>query len=313
MDEQTTGGEQINVVEGNWYDDFAGDDQTRVEQLSKFDSFDAFLEDYNGTKNRDWRAEIAGDDEKFLSKLQRFDSPAAFGSTYREAEQKIRSGDIGPAKPGPDASEDEIKEYRRELGLPLEAEGYLKDLPEGLVIGEDDKEIVGKFLETMHEANAPKEYVHQTLQFYNELEEQMQETLVEADTYHKQEAEDALREVWGGDFRANLNVINSLFDAHMSKEAKEELLNGRYADGRGFMNNPEILQFFAEIGRKINPLSTILPRGEDDIKGLEAEIAEIEKFMQTNRADYNKDQKMQDRLLQLYQMRLDYQRNENAA
>ena len=137
-------GGQQNPVQGNWYDEYAGEDEARIEQLSQFDSFDAFLEDYNGLKSADWRDAIAGDDPKFKSKLDRYSEPGDFGSSYREMEQKLRAGQMQPTLKE-DATDEEIKEFRRQNGIPLEAEGYLKDLPEGLVIGEDDVRALYEF------------------------------------------------------------------------------------------------------------------------------------------------------------------------
>ena len=48
------------------------------------------------------------------------------------------------------------------------------------------------------------------------------------------------------------------------------------------------------------------------VETLEDEIASIEKVMRDDRAAYNKDQKMQDRLVELYQIRIDHQNRKSA-
>jgi hypothetical protein len=60
----------------------------------------------------------------------------------------------------------------------------------------------------------------------------------------------------------------------------------------------------------MNPLSTVLPAGEDNAKGLSERKAEIEKFMRTNRGEYNKDVKIQDEYRELIEAEL---RATNAA
>ena len=114
---------QTNPLSENWYDSFAGDDPDRREALGKFESFDDFFADYNSAKNADWRDPIAGDDEKFKAQLKRYADPASFGNAHREAVQKIRSGQLKEELPA-DATEEQIKEYRRANNIPLEPTGW---------------------------------------------------------------------------------------------------------------------------------------------------------------------------------------------
>ena len=240
---------QQNAVTDHWYDSFAGDDPARQEQLSKFDSFDSFLEDYNAAKNADWRDGIAGDDDKFKSTLQRFSTPQDFGNSYREAQQKIRSGQLRPELPE-DASEEQIKEYRQANNIPIEVEGYLENLPDGLVVGDEDKEIMLDFLGAMHEVNAPKAVADKMVAWYNDFEQRQQDAIAELDAEQAREATDMLRDSengWGNDFRTNMNLINSVLETHFGEEAKAQLLNGRYQDGRGFFNDPNVLKGLASL------------------------------------------------------------------
>lgn len=300
----------------NWYDGIAGDNEERAQALSQYDSADAFFEAHDAAVNRDWRAEIAGDDEKFKSKLERFAEPAAFGASYREAEQKIRSGDIGPKAPGEDADETEIKEYRRQIGVPLEAAEYLKELPDGMVIGEDDKELVNSYIERMHGRHVPREVVHDGLQWYYELQEQAQDAQVELDTQQKRDAIDALRDNetgWGKDFRTNMALVNGLLEASFGEEALENFKNGRFGDGRSFFNDVDVMKGLAEIARKLNPVGTIIPNEGEPMKALESEIAEIEALMADRNSEYwkgPKSREMKARYRELIEVR---QKSKQAA
>ena len=217
--------------------------------------------------------------------------------------QKIRSGQLQEPLPE-DATEDQIKEYRRANNIPLEPEGYLKDLPEGLVIGDEDKAIVEDVVARMHGKNASPEIVHEMLGWYNDFAEQTQAEMAEIDTQQQQETLTELKDKWGADYTNNMNLINGMLKSVFGQEALDNLTNGRYGDGRGFFNDPKIMEGMATLARLHNPHGKPIPNDVTALQATEDEIAEIEKFMRTNRADYNKDEKMQARLLELYDIRL---------
>lgn len=306
MADAITDDQQNALDDGPWYDTLApeGDENAaRREMLGAYETQDAFFDAHHAAINVDWRAPIAGDDDKFLSKLGRFTDPAAFGNAYREAEQKIRAGDIGPTVPGADATPEDLKAYRTEIGVPLEAEGYLQNLPDGLVVGENDTELMLDYMGALHELNAPPEIAHKTIEWYNALEERMQDAQLENDTEDSRVTTDQLREDWGTDYRTNINLINSLLNSTFGEEASELLTNGRFADGRGFFNSPELMKGFAQLARLANPVAPLIPNDQTAVQGMHDEIAAIEARMGNDRAAYNKDDKAQARLRELYDIR----------
>lgn len=297
---------ESTALDGNWYDSLAGEDDGRAEMLSQYETPDAFFEAHSAAVNRDWRADIAGDDDKFKSTLERYADPVAFGNAHREAVQKIRSGDIGPKVPGEDASEEEIKAYRRDAGIPLVAEDYLKDLPDGLVIGEQDKEIVGDLVNNLHEIHTPTPIVHRLLSWYDGLQGKLQDDEAALDTQQSQEATDALRDAedgWGKDYRTNINLVKSLLDSTFGEEASEQLRNGRFADGRGFFNDINVMKGFAALARKLNPVGLIIPNDTNAVQGMHDRLKELEGMMGNKASDYWKDPALQDEYRKLVEQR----------
>lgn len=303
---------QQNTMTDHWYNDLAGDNEDLQGQLGKYESFDKFMEHHNSLANADWRDAIAGDDDKFKSTLQRFDSPSAFGNSWREGQQKIRSGQLLPTLPD-DASEDQIKEFRTANNIPLEVEGYLENLPDGLVVGDDDKDIMLDFLGAMHEVNAPKAVADKMVAWYNDFEVKQQEAIASLDAEQAQEATEFLRNSetgWGNDFRTNMNLINSVLDTHFGEDAKAQLLNGRYQDGRGFFNDPVVLMGLASLARSVNDVAPLIAQDPDKMQSVNDEIDQIENVMRTERTRYNNDEKMQARYRELLELRL---KSQNAA
>ena len=80
------------------------------------------------------------------------------------------------------------------------------------------------------------------------------------------------------------------------------------------MNIPGVLQGLAEISRKLNPVNQLVPKtGGTAQQTLEDEITDIEKFMRDDRKAYNKDERAQARLRDLYQIRLDHEARGNKT
>lgn len=307
MTDETTDSTTETVLEPAWYEPLVGENKDRAEALKSYESPDKFFDEFDSLKNRNWRDEVAGDDDKFKSQLERFTTPQDFGKSFREAQQKIRSGELKQEPPGEDADEKDLAAYREANGIPLEAKGYLEKLPEGLVLGEDDLPIAERFAAALHAKHAPPEMMHALIQEYDKFKQDEQDVLAEADHTHREETEDALRQEWQGDYRANLNLVGSLLESTFGEEAKEQLMNGRYPDGRAFMNDPKVLQGLADIARKLNPIAQLTRPGGDPQQTLDDEIGQIEKFMREHRSAYNKDDKMQARLRQLYDIRTQHQ------
>ncbi len=304
-----------NPSEPDWFKDMV-DDKTppeRVEFLKSFDTQDALIDSAQKAQNANWRDPFAGDDDKFKSELERFDKPADMGKAYREARATISSGNL---KQSPDANStpEDIAAFRSANGIPAEAKGYLENLPEGLVLGEDDKEIFESFAGAMHEMNVEPAVMHKVIDWYNGFAEDQQDTMAEMDNTHHQETEDSLRQEWGTDYRANINLVGALIEGTFSEENASAILNARDGDGRAIMNIPGVLQGLAEISRKLNPINQLAPQtGRTADQTLEDEIADIEKFMKDDRKAYNKDERKQARLRELYQIRIDFEARQSKT
>lgn len=300
--------------DNTWKDDIAGEGEdaaARMEILDGFDSPTALFDAHQGLVNANWREPfVPEDDEDFGKQMERFNAPADFSKSFRE-QQATLSANKQAVPLGEDATDDDIKAFREANELPMEVADYLKDLPDGLVLGEDDIPIAERFMTALHGEYAPAKYGHVLIGAYNEFQEEMQADEVEMDATQSTETTDTLRNDWGTDYRANINIVHAFLEKTFGKDAKEQLLHGRYQDGRGFMNDAQVLKGFAEIARAADPLAPIVPADTSAVTTLNDEIAKIEKFMRTDRKEYDNDKKMQDRLLELYDIRIKH--NEKAA
>lgn len=246
----------------------------------------------------DWRKAMAGSDDKALKTFERFATPADAGKAYLEAVNKIRSGEL--LKPLPkDATPEQISEYRRALEIPEKPEGYFEKLPNGLVIGEDDKPLFDGFAKAMHELNAPPAMMYKAVEWYYGMQDQQIQAQQVADTESKTKLEGALRTAWGNDFTSNASIYQS-FVASAPETVRDALTQARDAEGNFVLYKPEVVSWLVQQAREINPAGHIVPAGGDaSVQSISKERDSILEVMRTDRQRYNRDAAMQARLTQL--------------
>lgn len=230
-----------------------------------------------------WREEYAGTDEKVLKRLQRYTTPKAALDAMIEAQNKISDGSF--KKLPANATTEQIAEYRKANGIPETAGKYLDQLPDGLVIGDEDKPFIEKFAKAFHDKNADPAIVHAAIKTYYDVVDEQEGLRQELNASAKTATEDALRAEWGPDYRPNTNLINA-FIGSMPKDLQEELFQSAKPDGTQIMNNPAMLKWLAQQARELNYTGAVLPNGEASAKSLESEITQIKTLMGDRSSKY---------------------------
>ena len=250
----------------------------------------------------DWREKLSGGDDKVAEELGRYAEPGLVGPALVEAKNKIRSADVRTPFPE-EASDKDKAEWREKNGVPAEAGGYLENLPKGVTVGEEDKPGMDKLATAMHAVHAPPEATHAAMGAWYSHVEDVNAERAEQDAEAKKSTDDELHELYGADFRRNMNDLTAWIDSG-GKEVKEAVLKARMPDGTPLGSYPPYLKFMIKEMRDMNPLVTVPGLGGGDpALALSDEIAKIEKFIQTNNKEYRADKKMQARFLELIQAR----------
>lgn len=237
-----------------------------------------------------WREQYAGGDEKKLAQLSRYSSPSAAFDGLIAAKTKLSSGEMRSTAPFPEKGTDAEKAaWREQNGIPATADGYKYDQS----LSENDKAFVESLSKFAHEKNIPQSHANAFMGYLLNLEQSENEAMLQQDKQWEQEGEDKLRAEWGNEFRRNINLIGGLLDTAPAG-VKDAIMGGRLADGMPIGSNPDVLRFFADLALQINPVSTLVPSSGDPGKGIQDRIEEIEKFMKTNSKEYYKDEKLQE-------------------
>lgn len=260
-----------------------------------------------------WQQELANEfadgDEKAAAKalktLSRYKSPAAMFSKIREQEDYLRSGGLVKI-PGKDATEDDIANFHKALGVPDKAEDYIENLElgDGLQLGDDDRENATWFAEMLREAGAPQEVYNKVVGSYLALESQQAEALTKLDDADEREADKVKREAYGPRYEPSKVAVKTSLEK--SKQGlHDNLMGGRLADGTLIANSPDVFNYLVEQGKAADEHFTVI--AEDLNPGgvsVDDRLKEIDKYRREDKRAYFKDEKVQEeerRLIALQQ------------
>lgn len=238
----------------------------------------------------DWALKMAGGDEKKAKHLTRMGSPQSVYKALSDTQAKLTKLEQG-ADPDPfpeDGEEDEIKEWRERHKLPETPDGYIPDydLGDGLVIGDEDKPAVDKFLEAMHARNENPETVKAAIKTYYDIQD------MNIQNRHAQDEEDmaatksTLRDEFGPEMNNQLSAAFGLIES-WGEDIAGKIMNARLPDGKALGNDPDIIKALAASSLEINPAITTVPgSGGDQLASLQERKAEINKMMKEDRESY---------------------------
>lgn len=250
----------------------------------------------------DWRTQIAGTDETIAKKLARYSSPKDVANALLSVQNRISAGELRSALPK-NATEDQVKAWRQENGIPEAPDKYELKLADGLVVGDDDKPLIDNLLKSMHNVNAPSVIASEVVNFYYATKEAEEAARHQKDADAARAASDALHAEWGAEFRPNMNMVDGLLDTAPAG-VKDLIKFGRLSDGTPIMANPDAIRWLNNMAREINPVTTVVPNAGANVSGaIDDEIKKIETTMRTDRKAYNADEKMQARYRDLLNAR----------
>lgn len=242
-----------------------------------------------------WR-ELVSKDPKHQKTLERFAAPTDIWNSYEALRQRLSSGELKAVNPFPaKGTPEEQAAWRTENNIPAAPEKYELKFADGLVVGEADKPIVDSFLKAAHAANMPPELATTAVGWYFKHQSERQKANEIAFDENKKKTEDQLRAEWGGDYRANQNLIGGLLDGYVGRDSPMYQLIARAIETNG-----EYARFMARMAREINPVHAIVPgEGGNVASRVDDEIKTIEERMRKDRSGYNKDTAQQHRYREL--------------
>lgn len=250
----------------------------------------------------DWRSQIAGDDEKLSKQLERHTDLMSVLKSGFEAQQKIRKGEVSSGLPE-NPTDEQLAEWREANGVPEAADKYEFNLEEGLVLGESDQRIADGVKEIAHKHNLPTAALNDLTNAWLKGREAEAQATAQQDGVDTQTCDRQLKEMWGGDVETNKNIVMNHL-AQLPESVREDFMNGRLANGKAWFNSPEVMGFFADSARALNPAGTVVPNSNNPVQAIDTEIAALEARM--GDADWHKDKAAQKRYMELVEAKENY-------
>lgn len=229
----------------------------------------------------DWRQEVTGGNEEFLKTIQRYGSIQGVVKALHDTKTLIAQGKFQRAMP--DATDEKaMKEWRKDQGIPEKPEDYkfTDDLTKAFT--DDDKPVLSNFTEYAVKEGLPNEAVNKVAKWYVQNQAVAVERQTEADNGHREEAEDALRLDWQGEYKGNMNLAKRfLADSPLGAEGWAGL---RDKDGRMVGSRSDFLKWASDQGRERFGDSVFA--NPDSEKSHNTEKEEIQKILNTDRPRY---------------------------
>lgn len=234
----------------------------------------------------DWRDQLAAGDDKLKNILGRYTDPGAFAKAFKELRAAYDSRK--PAKDEPELPKnptpEQLAEYRKAKGVPEKPEDYEFEVPEGKEIGDAEYEIFMDFAKSMHDKNMPRDVVKNISSWFLDY----QETLAQknADLAHKAriDTEEKLRSEWGGDYRANVNLMSNILQEHLGTQAPD-FLSRQLMDGSRIGDNETFIRLMADLARKVGGSTAELYTTDVATTGKSLETRKGELMKMMNSAD----------------------------
>ena len=165
-------------------------------------------------------------------------------------------------------TDEEKAAWRTEMGLPLKPEAMVEalKLPDGRILGEDDKPVAEAFAKQLFAAGGNQDTFNATLAWYYDQLEEAQASQSETDEGYQQESRVALKEEFGTDFRRNINVVKTLFNdvpgALEEGGLFHRIMSSRDAEGHVLGDNPDMIKFLVNLAYEVNPVARVTPAGQ---------------------------------------------------
>jgi hypothetical protein len=233
----------------------------------------------------DWRVEDAAGNEERLKMLARYNSRENVTKALFDLKKELSSGRFQRVKPEDESDAKAMAEWRKQEGIPEKPEDY--KLPDEITknLSDADKPVLASFTEFAHAKGARPDVVSIGTEWYVQQQAAAAAQQTEADNGHREEAEDALRLDWQGEYKGNMNLAKRfLADSPLGADGWAGL---RDASGRMVGSNPAFLKWASDMGR--DKFGDSVFANPDTEKSHNTEKEEIQNILNTDRPRYYRE------------------------
>jgi hypothetical protein len=170
-----------------------------------------------------WRDGLAKGDATRLRRLEKYATPDAVATALFAAQDRLTRGATLPALPD-DATDDEVKAFRKAQGIPDSAKEYGLAWPEGHAATEADTAGLNAFAEFMHAKHIPPTAVKAAFEYYTSAQAAARQERAEAaHELNLQQVAELRKEYPGREFKRSMTIAEEFLAHHF--EGREEALD----------------------------------------------------------------------------------------
>ncbi len=230
------------------------DDAVAVEAAENIDD-DAST---YGDSPPDWRASIEDPDLHRLS--ERYESASAMAKAVSDLRRETATR-IKPL--GENASPEDVAAYRKQTGVPLSADGYAFDMPQGVEPSEADTAFQSEMAKAMHGANVTGGQAKALGAAFNDYVARQQADTDAVSAVAREQGVAVLKREFGGDYDRNIEYARRAA-LDFGSESFVEFLETKIVDGAPLGDHPAFIKAFARIGRGAGeaPIDIETPAGD---------------------------------------------------
>lgn len=221
----------------------------------------------------------------------------------RESRQALSRAVVPP---GPEATSDQIANYRERIGAHKDVEGYLgafPPVPEDYEMADDESRVRGRIAETMLRNNVPAAAAQEMINAYFEEQYKSYENLQRAHEQALREAERQLRSEFPGDrYEQRRNLAQLGFEQAMEGSGgdAEQWLNMQTPDGRSYLlDNPHFIKAWAWVGEAFSSDALERPIDQGEADNLSSQLKNVRGLIEE--AQESRDDKEANRLFEVEQ------------
>ncbi len=186
--------------------------------------------------------------------------------------------------PGKDATDTEVAAYRKQIGVPKDADGYKISMPEGQEETEVDKAFHATLATAFHDLNVPTATAEALNALVNDHTLALTQMLIDQDAKYAEESEAELRRQWPADsYDANLEISNRAMQRVFPGDSFDEFRMLETKAGTLVADMPLFHRAFAILGKEMEAggLAPALSEGEqiaarDQLTEIRAKISDAQ-------------------------------------
>jgi len=262
-----------------------------------------------------WRDGLARGDAARLKRLERYGTPDAVADALFAAQDRLRRGGQVPQLPD-DATDDEVKAFRKAQGIPDKATDYGLAFPDGVEATEADNAALGAFAEFMHARHIAPPAVKAAFEYYTQAQQAARQQRAEAaHELNLQNVAELRKEYPGREFKRSMTIAEE-FLAHHYEGMEQELdmvLQATLPNGVQVKNFAPFIRGLVQMARSYADEEALVGGdGGGGGKTLDAEYKELVDKSATTRLS-NDEHKRLTELAEARQARLEKQGRRNQA